>query len=612
MQVEKVTLKNKRENPFNGMHHCLQLYQNADKNVTELMIQSAFKEADTKEKKEMFYSLLFSIGDITAREHKIFKNNKVDTGGTAARQNFITILKWMKKFVPKQYIKFLFSNLFNEYTNFDNLIGMRVKTQKGKKKILELIDMTDGLEQEIAEYIAKIIQSGDEFDKHLVSKFLTRPRTSKRKNKLQELTKNSHKKKSDFIRIVSDLVEWDYIDHGKWTEYKGFYEWKKKYNEELESVLFSTKKILNYDREQFIKWLNKLPSDARFRVRKRLMDGSNKPKEKWPAKFTEWFLNWEKSKEEAQNQQRILEEKVRQNVATEDDMIKLEKVKKEAKVTTGAVNFKDMFASIVNGSVDKVKIQPFLDKVNLPFNNLVIVDDSGSMQSSYGNMNGFTPFEFAAFMATICLMKNPTDEGRQLMGMFSEEARFFTHIDEKATTVSRFSAMNKEKINEPLFDPEKHFLENLERIQQFMKAKQTGNITNISSVPDFLDEWVNSGNRDKNLELLMSFPAWTFISDGNFNNRSNSTTSMLDFMSKCEKYFGFRPFVILIDVASYNQSSNITNFEGIENVLVLQPNPSQIEQLLTNFKDIEIADVYQALWGLHKSNRYELIRKAIN
>jgi hypothetical protein len=611
MQVEKITLKNKQENPFSGMRHCLYLYQNADKIVTETMIQNAFIEASTKEQREMFYSLLFSIGDITARNHKIFNNDKVDTGGSASRQNFITVLKWMKKTVPKQYIKFLFANLFNEYTNFDNLLGMRVKTQKGKKKIIEVINMTEGIEQELAQYIAKIINGKDEFDKQLVSKFLTRPRTSKRKVKLQDITKINHKKKSDFIRMISDLVGWDYVDHGNWTEYVGFYQWKKKYNEDLESVVFSSKRILEFDREQFIKWIDKLPSDARFRVRKRLMDGLNKPKEKWPAKYTEWFLDWEKSKEKAQDEQRILEEKVRQNTATTDDLINLEKVKKEAKVTTGAINFKELFQSIVTGTVDKIKIQPFLDKVNLPFNNLVIVDDSGSMQSNYGSTFGFTAFQFAAFMATICLIKNPTDEGRRLMGMFSERARFYTSVDERSTSKNRFVSSGTEKVNEPLIDPEKHFLENLTRIQEFMKSKQTGNSTNISSVPESLNEWVNSGNRDENLELLMAYPVWTFISDGNFNNRYNSTTSMLDFMAKCEKYFGFRPFVILIDVSG-DASADIGSFENIENVIVVQPNPSQIELLLTNFKDVEIADVYQSLWSLHKSNRYDLVRKFVN
>jgi hypothetical protein len=233
------------------------------------------------------------------------------------------------------------------------------------------------------------------------------------------------------------------------------------------------------------------------------------------------------------------------------------------------------------------------------------------MQSTYGSTFGFTPFEFAAFMATICLMKNPTDEGRRLMGMFSEKARFYTSVDERSTSKNRFVSSATEKVNEPLIDPEKHFLENLTRIQEFMKSKQTGNSTNISSVPESLNQWVNSGNRDENLELLMAYPVWTFISDGNFNNGYNSTTSMLDFMAKCEKYFGFRPFVILIDVSG-DASADIRSFENIENVIMVQPNPSQIELLLTNFKDVEIADVYQSLWSLHKSNRYDLVRKFVN
>jgi len=610
MQVEKVTLSGKKENPFDGMRNCLSLYQNADKTVTEDMIRLAYLEVNTKEKKEMFYALLFSIGDITARDHKIFKNNKTDTGGSSARQNFMIVLKWMKKTVPQQYIKFLFANLFNEFTNFDNLVGMRVKTQKGKKKILEVIDMTAGVEDDLAEYISRIIRSGDDFDKQLVSKFLTRPRTSKRKTKLQDATKANQRKKADFIRKVSDLVGWEYVDHDKWTEYTGFYNWKKEHNQDFESVMFSSKKILTLDREQFIAWVGKLPSDARFRTRRRLLDGNSKAKEKWPVKYAEWFLEWEKSKEKAQDQQRVLEEKIRQNVATEDDLIKLEKVKKEAKVTTGAINFKDMFNQIVQGTIDKVKVQPFLDKINLPFNNLVIVDDSGSMQSGFGVTHGFTAYEFAAFMATICLMKNPTDEGRRLMGMFSAGARFFTSIDARGTSPNRFSSLTIEKVNEPLVDPELHFLDNLKRIQGFMKAKQTGNGTDISSVPEYLNKWVNE-NREHNLELLMAYPVWTFISDGNFNNRYSSTTSMLDFMKKCETFFGFRPFVILIDVAG-STSTNIQNFEGIENVLMVQPNPAQIEQLLTNFKDIEIADIYQTLWGLYKSNRYNLVKNAVN
>ena len=47
-------------------------------------------------------------------------------------------------------------------------------------------------------------------------------------------------------------------------------------------------------------------------------------------------------------EQRILEEKIRQGQGTLDDKIKLEKVKKEAKVTTGAVTFKDLYNDIIS------------------------------------------------------------------------------------------------------------------------------------------------------------------------------------------------------------------------------------------------------------------------
>lgn len=37
-------------------------------------------------------------------------------------------------------------------------------------------------------------------------------------------------------------------------------------------------------------------------------------------------------------------------------------------------------------------------------------------------------------------------------------------------------------------------------------------------------------------------------------------------------------------------------------------NVNLIEQFLTNFKDIDVMDVYQSLQALYRSNRYELVR----
>ena len=43
-----------------------------------------------------------------------------------------------------------------------------------------------------------------------------------------------------------------------------------------------------------------------------------------------------------------------------------------------------------------------MNKVNLPYNSLVIIDSSGSMSGK--------PFLYAAFIAAVCLCKHPDDD----------------------------------------------------------------------------------------------------------------------------------------------------------------------------------------------------------
>jgi hypothetical protein len=59
--------------------------------------------------------------------------------------------------------------------------------------------------------------------------------------------------------------------------------------------------------------------------------------------------------------------------------------------------------------------------------------------------------------------------------------------------------------------------------------------------------------------------------------------------------------------AEYFQRS-VERFSGIDNLIYIPSNPAQIEQFLTNFKDMDVFDVYTPLQSLHRSNRYELIR----
>jgi hypothetical protein len=104
---------------------------------------------------------------------------------------------------------------------------------------------------------------------------------------------------------------------------------------------------------------------------------------------------------------------------------------------------------------------------------------------------------------------------------------------------------------------------------------------------------------------------WTIISDGEFNSMYSPEASMADFFRKCEKYFGFRPYVVLMDICvgwRSPESLKADRFSGIDNMLYIPSNPAMIEMFLTNFKDMETFDIYTPLLSMYRSNRYQLVR----
>lgn len=605
----EIKLNNSNENPFYGLRNCLTLFNSLNGIIGTSLLDAAYNEVkDNKAKRELFFSLLFAVGDITGRQHNIFKDIKKDSGGNANRETFWGIFLWMKQKHYDQFVKFLNEGLFNEYTCFDFLFRSRVQT-KGNR-VVQVFDIFSDVKycEGLANYLYKVINSNNPFNKHLIAKFLTLPRLSKRSKhkKMLEETQRIMANKAQFLIKLSNLMGWEYEVNGTYANFKGYREWRRTYNKELESVLFSSRQILTFDKEQFFQWFDKLPSQARFRVKNRVLYSKNADKTLKYPEMAKWYKEWEEYKETKQAEQRVLEKKVRQGQASEEDKVKLQKVKKEVKVTVGATNFNDLYNEIWNNKVDKLKLESFINRVNLPYNSLVIIDDSGSMSGA--------PFNFASFIAAVCLCKNPDDDGRNLLGFFNNYSHWHGYIDStvKRSPNSIIRTQVAQTKKSPFVDPTKSFYKNYQNISTFCRSVFQGGGTNISAIPEGLK--LECDKEPAVLDALKAYPVWTIISDGEWNNLRSPEASINDFFRKCENWFGFKPFIVAIDISNgwstpESLARSADRFSGIDNLMYIPSNPAMIEQFLTNFKDMDVFDVYTPLQSIYRSNRYELVRK---
>jgi len=603
----QVEFNKKQENPFYKLQHCLSIFQGTS--ITEGLLDRAWLEVrDDKIKKEMFYSLLFSIGDITNREHNIFHNKKIDSGGQARRSEFFTIMNWMIKTDYEQFKKFLFAGLFDEYTCFDHLFKNRVQTAPKTNRIIAVYSMlsNEKYRHDLSDYVVSIVNGKNPFKKQLVAKFLTLPRLGKRSNhkQMMEPTFKAMKDKALFLKEVSDKLGWEYIFTNNFCNFIGYRHWRKDYNSDLESVLFSTGKINDFDQVSFVEWLDKLPSQARFRVKNRIFYSKDANENlKW-KKFQDWYTSWEKSKECAQAEQRVLQEKVRQGIASIEDKVRLEQVKKEAKVNTGATNFDSLYQEILRGNPDKLKLEAFVqNKVNLPFNFLTIVDESGSMQGA--------PFNFATFLASVLLYKNPDDIARNLIGLFANESRFVSAIDKRASSMPNSfwtRATVADIVPEPFIVPEMSFYDNYRRISTYLRTIFRSGGTHINSLATRLKE-IYSSNPEL-IDELANYPVWVICSDGDLNNSFYARDSILELQHACKQYLGFVPYLVIIEIQNWN-NYNINHFADLDQVMYIPGKVELIEQMLSNFRDIDVFDVYTPLLSIYRSNRYELVRNNV-
>jgi hypothetical protein len=612
------------ENPFYGQKELLTLYTRGSakcpKSELLQLLNNAWKAViENIELRRMLFVIIFSFGDITNRQHQIFGKNQVDQGGAAWREGFNWSLEWMKLNTYPQYLRFVFSDSIRQFIGFFAIFNLRVKTTKKTNKVEEVINtLKDVNLVETAKYVANLIKtSRNPVELILIAKWLTGVRTSKRQKRdktgklvgsrplLKETLRNAVQKEA-FYKALSDEMGWQYIQHPHNIQFTGLRDWKKQYNSDLESVLFSTGKIVEFDETQFKTWLNSLPAGARYRVRRRLLDKDDKSKAKWFSKFAntdlaKWFLEWEKFKETKQVEQKVLTEKVRQGVATEDDKKKLEKVTKEAKVTVGGQSLFDELTELFAGKqVSTVTLESIINKVKFEVPVLTISDCSGSM--------GGRATAIARVLTTLTMIKNPSNELDNILVTFGSESKIYTDRSKGIESPNRFTA-GRQIIVEKLVDRTKTFLENLENVSRFIHSNDGS--TNFSSVAREFKRWLDSASpeeKEYRKEYIRKFPVFLVITDGDLNNQHNAEASMREFQQNMLQWFGWDGVVVIWDTVTSSDRSS-SKFANLENVIHYTGwNLGVVNTIFTKIHDLDVIDIYTPLLSLYRSNRYDLIK----
>ena len=509
------------ENPFYGLKALFALYQNGTKSSISTYLNNAWNEVkDNNIAIQLFHIICFAIGDITNRHHNIFGKKQIDDGGNAASQQWMEYLVWLIKNQPNIFARLL--PLIVEYVGLRELVTFQVKTTKKKKTISGTWGLLPIIQSNTVAYgallilLEKYINGNNPFIKHQVAKFVHIPRNSKRtaknregkvlgKRELQPATKQKMNAYYKLVLDLSVLMGWEVSVNENYTSFVGYREWQKQYNQDLESVLFSTGKIEEFDKEQFINWLNTIPAGARYRVQRRLFDHNDQPIAKW-SKLSKWFTSWKKDKESLQAEKRVLENKAKVSGLSDQEKEKLAKVTKEAKVTTGAKSLYDYIDGFVNGNADSVTVQSILDKVTFDVPVLPVVDCSGSMQGR--------PTTIARLLTTLSLLKNPNTMDNLLF-------RFGTHTDcitdnsTGLTSNNRFMGKQSVVVSK-LVDRENTFESNFKTISNFVNHAMGS--TNFSGVAENIRKWVDSAanevEKKHRAEQINEYQVILVISDG--------------------------------------------------------------------------------------------------
>ena len=601
-----------KDNIFRGKNGLITLY-NSD-NITEEKISEALKDIDSKETEQLFVIITIYIGEID-RMHNILKIPS--KGGKGQRENFRKILKYLSLNNFALYAKIVESNAVLYYTTLDNLIANRVKTLPKKKQVVEVIDMLNNGNTShimfLAKYISKIIKHGTEFERTLVSKFLTRPKFSKRKKddgskrNLQSETIRIMKNREKFYIALSNEMNWKYVKHINNINFVDLYEFKKKYNRNFESTIFAEKR-LEFDSISFIQFLEKLPSKALLRVVNRLKTN------KYPD-LNKVYIEWRKAKEVAKNELKAAQEKLEEAVELGDKEAivnlkgSIKDLEKKSKINVGGISLEDVIKDITNESKSKnklenVQIEQFIQDINFSLSILPIIDCSGSMNYTRLNNYNTSSHKIAAFLATLIMLKNQNKATKDVLIRFGTEAELL--FDRKGFSMEKRT--NKffvplESNTDKLIDKTLTFRENYKNMINITTANKGGTdlegITKLFKTTENISDWINE------------FPVILIVSDGDFNNAYTPEKSLREFQDVLRN-LGWDGIIVIWMITDNSSTHTLMRFNSLKNVIATSDySMANTENMFKNINDIEVVDIYYPLYALFTNKRYEYIKNNI-
>ncbi len=649
-------------NPFYKMvgtltmlQQCSKMTDNPSKSVVVGLLNNAWKECEGDiTKRKMFFSVLFSLGDISNREHNIFKKRKmkkVDSGGSSLRKVFLYALEWLHNNVAEQFYSFL--PIVGEYYNLGaNTMYHLLWTDRWKGTITEVYKVNVDADR-LTDYITSVLRSvhTSETELKLWAKWLWHiPTSNSRTRRItvtekglksmrkyeanckvgdvivrqapkQRETNEKDKTTLECIQMLSDKMGWAVRKYAHNIKFEGYKNFRKSLLADTEAAMFSSQNIRLLDKIQLLEWFDKLPSGARYNVQRRLFNldksGSLVSKDRW---ITEKGLNianvyseWLKLKETAQKELRELsiEDKVEMAKKTPDVLKSMEKA---AKVNTAGDTILDVIASLLGGgskqSLD-LAAQSIMDKVVCKVPILVTVDNSGSMKGKSLTHKGvsFSASEIASIAATTFLLKNPDVELQDIIIRFDSTASVIAKGNPTEHKGQRFMSTTTKNV-EWVTDQKKSFLENYQNVSSLIP--NTGGATYFNKVATELKRWVDEipEYSSQRIDMIQRYQVFLVISDGDMNSSNNPNQSMLEFQSSMRQWFGWEGVVVVWDVKK--QSEERSKFDDMENVMYYGGcNPSILNQIFTNIDECSIIDVYTPLESLYNSNRYSPVRELV-